>query len=296
MKVSVLLGGTSAERDVSLKTGKAVLNACLELGLDAYSVDFVGDYKSIINDLKNSDIVFNALHGTIGEDGTIQKWLEKNKLIYTGSNSESSRLCMDKNDSKSIVKQNNYRTPNWLFVEINDIIPKSFKYPCIVKPNAQGSTFGLSIANNEIELIDAIKLAGQFDDHILIEDYIIGREITIGILDHKALPIVEIIPDHNLYDYECKYNPGMSRYICPADIDSATEAQIKEDSEKIFKILGCSSYGRLDFLLDEKNNYYFLELNTLPGMTSTSLLPIAAKKAGKSFTQLVHDIIRISSE
>ena len=128
----------------------------------------------------------------------------------------------------------------------------------------------------------------------MIEKYIIGREITVGILDHKALPIVEIIPDHQLYDYECKYSPGMSQYLCPTDIESSKEKQIKEDSEKIFKLLGCNGYGRLDFLLDNKGRHFFLELNTLPGMTSTSLLPIAADKSGKSFTDLIGIIIGLS--
>ena len=299
MKVSVLMGGTSAERGVSLKTGKAVMNACLELGYEATPVDFNGDYSSILNDLKYSDIVFNALHGTVGEDGTIQSWLDENNIDYTGSGPNSSRLCMNKNESKKIVRKNNYLTPEWFAIDknyekITSETIKSIDFPCIVKPNAQGSTFGLSIVNDNNELIDAIKLAGKYDDTLLIEKYIIGREITVGILDHKALPIVEIIPDHQLYDYECKYSPGMSQYLCPTDIESSKEKQIKEDSEKIFKLLGCNGYGRLDFLLDKNGRHFFLELNTLPGMTSTSLLPIAADKSGKSFTDLIGIIIGLS--
>jgi D-alanine-D-alanine ligase len=206
---------------------------------------------------------------------------------------------MNKNESKKIVRKNNYLTPDWFAIDKNDEkitseTIKSIDFPCIVKPNAQGSTFGLSIVNDNNELIDAIKLAGEYDDTLLIEKYIIGREITVGILDHKALPIVEIIPDHQLYDYECKYSPGMSQYLCPTDIESSKEKQIKEDSEKIFKLLGCNGYGRLDFLLDKNGRYFFLELNTLPGMTSTSLLPIAADKSGKSFTDLIGIIIRLS--
>ena len=299
MKVSVLMGGTSSEREVSLKTGKAVINACLELGYETNSVDFNGQYDSILNDLKYSDIVFNALHGTVGEDGIIQSWLDENNINYTGSGSHSSKLCMNKNESKKIVRKNNYLTPDWFAIDKNDEkitseTIKSIDFPCIVKPNAQGSTFGLSIVNDNNEVVDAIKLAGEYDDTLLIEKYIIGREITVGILDHKALPIVEIIPDHQLYDYECKYSPGMSQYLCPTDIESSKEKQIKEDSEKIFKLLGCNGYGRLDFLLDKNGRHFFLELNTLPGMTSTSLLPIAADKSGKSFSDLVGIIIRLS--
>ena len=299
MKVSVLMGGTSAERSVSLKTGKAVINACRELGYETTSVDFNGGYGSILNDLKFSDIVFNALHGTIGEDGTIQSWLDENNINYTGSGSSSSKLCMSKNESKKIVRKNNHRTPNWFIIDNNealktDEIIKSIDFPCIVKPNAQGSTFGLSIVNEKNNLIEAIELAGQYDDSSLIEEYITGREITVGILGGEALPIVEIIPDHQLYDYECKYSPGMSQYLCPAEIAADKEKQIKVDSEKIFKILGCSGYGRIDYLLDENGKYFFLELNTLPGMTSTSLLPLAASKSGKSFKKLVDFIIRLN--
>ena len=300
MKVSVLMGGTSAERDVSLKSGEAVANACLELGYETVIVDFNGDYNSILNDLKSSNIVFNALHGTIGEDGTIQSWLDENNINYTGSGSRSSRLCMNKNESKKIILKNQYLTPSWSVVKnndekITDAIIESIDFPSIVKPNAQGSTFGLSIVNNKSELVEAIRLAGEYDDTILIEKYIIGREITIGILGNKALPIVEIIPEHQLYDYECKYSPGMSEYMCPANIEPLKEKQIKKDSENIFRLLGCSGYGRLDFLLDENGRYFFLELNTLPGLTSTSLLPIAAEKSGKSFTELVDTIINLSA-
>ena len=299
MKVSVLMGGISAERAVSLKTGKAVINACLELGHETTPVDFSGNYSSILNDLKYSDIVFNALHGTVGEDGTIQSWLDENNINYTGSGSRSSKLCMNKNESKRIVSKNNYLTPGWSVIDndggqVSGDIIKSIDFPCIVKPNAQGSTFGLSIVNDNNELMEAIKFAGRYDDTSLIEEYIIGREITVGILGDKALPIIEIFPNHELYDFECKYSPGMSTYLCPAEISSDREKQIKGDSEKIFKLLGCSGYGRLDFLLDEHGRHFFLELNTLPGMTSTSLLPIAADQSGKSFTELVDIIIRLS--
>ena len=300
MKVSVLMGGTSAERGVSLKTGKAVMNACLELGYEATPVDFNGDYSSILNDLKYSDIVFNALHGTVGEDGTIQSWLDENNISYTGSDSNSSKLCMNKNESKKIVSKKNHLTPSWSFIDNNDLelvdeAIKSVQFPCIVKPNSQGSTFGLSIVHNYNELLKAIRLSGKYDNASLIEEYIIGREITVGILGGRALPIVEIIPDHQLYDYECKYEPGMSQYVCPAEIGFNKGKKIMEDSEKIFKLLGCDGYGRLDFLLDQNGAYFFLEINTLPGMTSTSLLPIAARKAGKSFVQLVDDIINLSN-
>ena len=293
MKVSVLMGGISAERDVSLKTGEAAIKACRELEHATTPTELTDDYNSLLPSLKHADIVFNALHGTVGEDGTIQSWLDKNSIIYTGSDSYSSRLCMNKDQSKRLVKNNNLLTPDWLLTDENAELD-SIDFPCIVKPNKQGSTFGLSMVEKERDLAKAVNFARKYDNEVLIENYIEGREITVGILDKKALPIVEIIPKHVLYDYECKYSPGMSKYSCPADIDESTTNKIKKDSEEIFEVLGCSGYGRLDFILDSKGNYYFLELNTLPGMTATSLLPIAAKESGLSFNQLISNIIEIS--
>ena len=293
MIVSVLMGGSSAEREVSIKTGNAVLNACEELGYKTLSVDFYNDYKSELATLKNSDIVFNALHGTTGEDGTIQSWLEENNIIFTGSGSYSSKLCMDKNKSKKIVRENNFLTPDWVIIRNVDELAQ-MKFPCIVKPNAQGSTFGLSMVKEENVLNDALRLAFKYDREVLIENYIKGREITVGILNGEPLPIVEIIPNHSIYDYECKYSPGMSKYVCPAKIDKSLENKIKKDSLEIFNALKCRGYGRLDFILDENGLYYFLELNTLPGMTSTSLLPIAGDKHGLIFRDLVNKIIQIS--
>ena len=293
MKVSVLMGGISAERDVSLKTGEAVIKACRELEHATTPTELTDDYNSLLPSLKHADIVFNALHGTVGEDGTIQSWLDKNSIIYTGSDSYSSRLCMNKDQSKRLVKNNNLLTPDWLLTDENAELD-SIDFPCIVKPNKQGSTFGLSMVEKERDLAKAVNFARKYDNEVLIENYIEGREITVGILDKKALPIVEIIPKHVLYDYECKYSPGMSKYSCPADIDESTTNKIKKDSEEIFEVLGCNGYGRLDFILDSKGNYYFLELNTLPGMTATSLLPIAAKESGLSFNQLISNIIEIS--
>ncbi len=293
MKVSVLMGGSSAERNVSIKTGRAVIKACDELGHKAIPIEFYDDYQSTLTRLKESDIVFNALHGTTGEDGTIQLWLEENNISFTGSDSHSSRLCMDKVKSKKIVKDHNYLTPNWLLLNKENEL-NQFDFPCIVKPNAQGSTFGLSMVEHNDAIQNAINLAFKYDNEVLIEDYIHGREITVGILDGNPLPIVEIIPEHSLYDYECKYSPGMSKYVCPAKLDKPLENIIKKDSLDIFNVLNCYGYGRLDYILDDEGRYYFLELNTLPGMTSTSLLPIAAKKQGIMFKELINTIIKVS--
>ena len=292
MKVAVILGGLSFERDVSIKTGEAVVKACKDNNYDVQAVMIDKDYKKFLPVLKKVDIVFNALHGTLGEDGTIQRWLEENNIQFTGSDSISSSLCMNKKKCKKILKSNDFLTPDWL--EVNELarVDKSF-LPCIVKPNAQGSTFGLTLVQREEDLNQAILNSQKFDKNTLIEKYISGREITVGIVEKNALPIVEIFPKNKIYDYDCKYTLGMTKYKCPTNISYHLSEKIKEDSIKIFKLLGCRGYGRIDFIIDNYNNHHFLELNTLPGMTSTSLLPIAAKAFGMSFKDLVKKIIEL---
>lgn len=290
MKVAVILGGTSFERDVSLKTGKAVIKACKVNKYDVETVIIDENHKKFLPILKQADIVFNALHGTLGEDGTIQKWLEENNIKFTGSDSIASYLCMNKIECKKILKKNKFLTPKWVeFEKGSEITDVSF--PCIVKPNAQGSTFGLSYVEKAKDLIPAILNSQKFDKSILIEEYIHGKEITVGIIQERPLPIVEILPKNKIFDYKCKYTSGMSEYNCPAKINKGLSEKIMSDSVKIFKLLGCEGYGRIDFIIDKNENYYFLEINTLPGMTSTSLLPIAAKAQGLSFNELVKKII-----
>ena len=290
MKVAVILGGTSFERDASLKTGKAVVEACRVNNYDVEAVIINENHKKFLPILKEADIVFNALHGTFGEDGTIQKWLEENNIKFTGSDSIASSLCMNKIECKKILKKNKFLTPKWVEfkkgLEITDI-----SFPCIVKPNAQGSTFGLSYVEKTKDLMHAIMNSQKFDKSILIEEYIVGKEITVGIIQESPMPIVEILPKNKIYDYKCKYTAGMSEYKCPARIKKSLSEKIMSDSVKIFKLLGCKGYGRIDFIIDKNENYYFLEINTLPGMTSTSLLPIAAKAQGISFSELVKKIV-----
>ena len=199
---------------------------------------------------------------------------------------------MDKIKCKNILRDNNHSTPDWY--ELNDYnkMPQSF-LPCIVKPNAQGSTFGLSLVEKIGDLDRALSNSLNFDKDVLIEKYIDGREITVGILDGEALPIIEVFPSHEIYDYKCKYTPGMTKYICPANLSEDLKNKIMSDSLKIFELLNCKAYGRVDYIIDKNNNYYFLEINTLPGMTSTSLLPIAAKTANISFNNLVKTIIEL---
>ena len=290
MKVAVILGGASFERGVSLKTGKAVIEACKKSNYDVQAVVIGQNYKKALPLIKDADIVFNALHGTVGEDGTIQKWLEANNIKFTGSDSFSSSLCMNKVECKKIIKKNNFLTPDWaVFEESLDIMDISL--PCIVKPNAQGSTFGLAFVEEHKDLKPAIDNSQKYDKCTLIEEYIVGKEITVGIIENSSLPIVEISPKNKIYDYKCKYTEGMSKYSCPANINDALSKQIMSDSIKIFNLLGCKGYGRIDFIIDKNDNYYFLEINTLPGLTSTSLLPVAAKTSGMTFNGLIRRII-----
>ena len=292
MKVAVIYGGLSAERDVSIKTGEAVLKACLENKYNTSAIMVNDKNDEVFDALKEFDIVFNALHGTFGEDGSVQSMLEDNGILFTGSGSDASKTCMDKIKCKNILRNNNYSTPDWFELSNYSEIPKSF-FPCIVKPNAQGSTFGLSLVDKKSDLNKAVSNSLKFDKDILIEEYISGREITVGILDGKALPVVEILPSHDIYDYKCKYTPGMTKYVCPATLGEDLKNRIMLDSLKIFELLNCRGYGRVDYIIDNNNNYYFLEINTLPGMTNTSLLPIAAKNADISFNKLVKIIIEL---
>jgi len=292
MKVAVIYGGLSAERDVSINTGGAVLKACLENNYNASGIIINDENDEIFDTLMEYDIVFNALHGTFGEDGSIQSLLENNDIPFTGSGSVSSKICMDKIKCKRILRKNNFSTPDWFDLNDYSEIPKSF-FPCIVKPNGQGSTFGLSLVEKMIDLDKAVANSLRFDKDVLFEKYIPGREITVGILDGKALPIVEILPSHKLYDYKCKYTPGMTKYICPANLNKDLKNKIMFDSLEIFNLLKCKGYGRVDYMIDENNNYYFLEINTLPGMTNTSLLPFSAKTANISFNKLVKIIIEL---
>ena len=293
MKIGVLLGGNSSEREVSLASGKAISAACKELGHDVLDLDPQFDMRSLVPDLLTVDLVFNGLHGGDGENGVVPGFLQSLGVKYTGSKTEASAICMDKRISKALVHRKNLLTPNWVSLDNNDPLSSvgDMVFPIVIKPNDQGSTIGLTIVNDESELDDAIKLARQFGNVVLIEEFIVGKEITVTVIGDKAYPIVEIVPSHGLYDYECKYNKGMTEYFCPANIDKDLTKAIQESALKIHKLLGCRHYSRVDFRLDKNGRAWFLELNTLPGMTETSLVPKAAKASGLSFPELIQTII-----
>ncbi len=326
-KIALLLGGTSPERAVSKSSGASIYNALKNLGYEtilidpAYGVnqpknrdDFFSeeDFVEISNRkvgecifskyFDEVDLAFLALHGKWGEDGAIQSLLEMRGINYTGSKVLPSAISMDKVMSKILFQHYNIPTPKWFAVHINEaadaaiakMITKNVGYPCVIKPNDQGSTVGLTICKKEDEVHAAIQLAHQFSEKALIEEYIPGHEITVAVLENKALPVLEIKPKHDLYDYECKYTSGMSEYIVPADIPQKAAKQIQEQALKAFYALGCEVYGRADFRVNNNYKPFCLEVNTLPGMTSTSLVPKMAKAVGISFEELIERIIKLS--
>lgn len=327
MRVLLLVGGTSPEREVSKSTGKSVYNALISLGhevvlLDpAYGIsqpleiedyfseeDFAEisneNYLDAINLIIPTEInvAFIALHGKYGEDGTIQSLLELKGIKYTGSKVLSSAIAMDKIMSKILFEEYNVPTPLYFHFkkgeftteEVNGKIVSQFNYPAVVKPNDQGSTVGLTICKTSEQLSEAIHLAFEYSDRILVEEYIPGREVTVAVLDDEALPVLEIRPKHGIYDYECKYTSGMSEYIVPAEIPEAISEKMKDIAVLACRSLRCEVYARADFRLSPDNKIYALEVNTLPGMTSLSLVPKMAKAVGISFEQLVEKIITLS--
>ena len=289
-KIAVLMGGPGEEKDVSLKSGQAIIKALNHNGYDVTSIILDTKLEKLVKELLSVDLVFLGLHGNIGENGTIQGFLDALGIIYTGSGPLSSAICMDKNISKIIAKNNGIMTPKWKLCD-TVIDDAKMNYPVIVKPNGQGSTVGLQIAHNESELKPALEYAFNYDNSVLVEEYIQGRELTVMLIDGKAQPVCEIIPSHEFYDYECKYTAGMSKYICPAEIDDNISNYVKKVSENLFDLLKCENYSRADFRMDDQNKFWFLEMNTLPGMTDTSLAPMSALAAGISFNELIDKIV-----
>lgn len=295
-KIGILTGGESSEREISLKTCEAVENACQDLGYNTVQLVLDGEANKLVQKLHGIDFVFIALHGGKGENGVMQGFLDSLDIPYNGSGVLASALGMEKSLTKQLARSFGIQTPDWkMFTDINEskkYIPNEF--PIVVKPSADGSTIGLSIVKNQAEIAEAVELADKFDGNILIENYIKGRELTVTIIGQKVFPIIEIIPRHKFYDYECKYEKGMSEYICPAELPMTLTDKIQNIALEVFNILQCSGYARADFLLDKDNNPWFLEINTLPGMTATSLVPKSAMIAGVSFNNLIQMIINES--
>lgn len=299
-KIAVLMGGNSGEREISLLSGNGVLTALKNQGFNAEKFD---PAEQNLHDLKNFDMAFIALHGRHGEDGSIQGALEFLGVPYTGPNVMTSAIGMDKHRTKLIWKACGLSTPDSLTFDKNhqfqtqeyqQIIDK-LSLPLFVKPATEGSSIGISKVHTLEELKPAIDTAFEHDDLIIIEQAILGGgEYSIGILGDLALPIIKIVPKNEFYDYEAKYNRDDTEYLCPApDFSEEQVAKISAEAVKAFKALGGSGWGRIDFLCDSDKNHYFLEINTSPGMTSHSLVPMEAKQIGISYEQLVIKILEL---
>jgi D-alanine-D-alanine ligase len=295
MKIGVLMGGLSREREISLKTGTAILKALHEKGYDAHSMDVGHDIAEALIREK-IECAFIALHGRFGEDGAIQGMLELMRIPYTGSGVLASALAMDKIVSKKIFLCEKIPTPPYeVFhrreIEKNSKRGISLPLPVVVKPAREGSTIGISVVRKEEEFLPALKQAGECDEEILVEEFMKGKEITVGILDETPLPIIEIAPRSGFYDYRSKYTKGETQYIIPARLPEEKYLQAQEVSLKAFKALGCSGCVRVDVMTDEDGNPFVIDVNTMPGMTETSLVPQAARHAGISFGDLAERIL-----
>ena len=337
MKIVVLAGGYSPERDVSLSSGALIANSLLnsdnevmllDLYLGSNNKEFPAIYKTknnkekfyheikreepdleklkkesgngevligtdVLEICKEADVVFMALHGGIGENGKLQALFDIYGINYTGSGAIGSMLAMDKNLAKIIMKENNIKTPNWILIEGNkELDLENIKFPCVVKPIGCGSSVGVSIVKTKDELKKAIDLAKAYESSIIIEDFIKGREFSVGIFDNKALPPIEIEPKDEFYNYKNKYQAGATIETCPANISKEITEKMQKKALKTHNSLRLGYYSRIDFILDENNECYCLEANTLPGMTPTSLLPQEANAIGINYDQLCDKIIK----
>lgn len=338
MKIVVLAGGLSTERDVSFVSGMQVYKALKRKGHDAILMDvFLGydagitedifekDYDwaadigaisdndpdiakvkalrkdqsdnffgpNVIDLCQQADIVFLALHGENGEDGKIQAAFDLLGIKYTGTGYKSSALAIDKEITKQLFVRNNIPTPKDL-LEGTDGNASALEYPCVVKVCCGGSSVGVYIVRNEAEYKEAVSQSGKYEGRIIVERYIKGREFSVGVVDGKALPIIEIAPIKGFYDYKNKYQAGSAIETCPANIDETTAKVMGQVAERVVEALGIETYARMDFMMDAQNHFYCLEANTLPGMTPTSLLPQEAAAVGISFDDLCEWIIEIS--
>jgi D-alanine-D-alanine ligase len=328
MKVALLMGGRSAEREISLRTGRGIALALRTLGHEVTAVDAADgrllpageeeraalppeagpDLAALsvhpvanAEAINQSEVVFLALHGGAGEDGTLQALLELSGRPYTGSGVLASALAMNKAMAKRIFEHEEIPTPRWVLLSSMESEPAvaaaaAGGYPLVVKPNEQGSTVGLTVVTRPGDLPDAIRLALEYGPEVLIEQYIPGRELTVALVGDEVLPIVEIRPKGGHYDYEAKYTAGMSEYFCPADLPEPLAARIRDLGSRAAKALGCQGVVRTDFRLSPAGAPYCLEVNTIPGMTPTSLVPMAARARGMSYDQLVSRMLELAVE
>ena len=329
MKITVLLGGDSPERDVSLASAMGIVEALRSRGHDAEALDPAGQsgtdaVEAHISEappselpalppeealdwlrsplLREADAVFVGLHGGAGEDGTVQALLESVQVSYTGTGVLGSALSMNKDRSKALFNEAGVQTAEHLLAQAGsgasliEEVGQLFGFPVVVKPNNQGSSVGFSFVKEPGQLIEAVEKAAFYSSDVLVERYIAGREITVAILDGKPLPVVEIVPEGGFYDYKRKYTKGTSRYVVPAEIDSGIAERVKREALLAYHSISCRDYARADFRMDESGEPYCLEVNTLPGMTGLSLVPMAASAAGIDFEELVESICLMAYE
>ena len=330
MKIAVLMGGTSAEREVSLASGQGIVKALRERGHEVWTVDTARGYVpperegdllpegvhaappgelegaldpiqlSEIEQIRGADVAFLALHGGAGEDGTIQALLDLMGVRYTGSGPLGSGIAMDKDVSKRLFRDAQVPTLPWRVARAPefrydpDTIEDLIGLPLIVKPSKQGSSVGITVVTDGDQLAPAVDEAKKYDSEVMIERYAKGRELTVGILGDQALPPVEIRPKKGIYDYHSKYTPGMTEYFCPAPLEEEIVAQMQAYALRAFRVLKLRGYARIDFIL-AREQLFCLEANTLPGMTATSLLPKAAAAAGIDYPELCERIVRLAT-
>jgi D-alanine-D-alanine ligase len=301
-KVAVLKGGSSLERQVSLRSGARIADALRESGHEVVEIDVDAQLVTRLGEVA-PDAVFIALHGRGGEDGTVQELMEILGLPYTGCGVHASIQCMDKAVTKLVLQKGGVPTPR--FVTFNDTafrnlgaadalgsVEKSLGFPVVVKPARQGSALGIKFAASQEELPDALVSAFSYDDRVLIEQFIDGREVAVSVLDGEALPAVEAVPNsQDFYDFESRYEIGKTDFVCPADFDDEQAARLAEIAEQVYELLSCHGFARVDFMVPEHGEPQVLEVNSIPGLTQTSLMPMAAEASGISFEELTERLL-----
>lgn len=297
-RVGVLAGGPSSEREISLRSGRAVYNALVQAGVDAILLDVGSDMAETIR-ASGVDVAFIALHGRFGEDGTVQRLLEDMRVPYTGSGAESSSIAIDKIASKEVFIRAGLPVPKYIALgrgrsALGDTA--ALGLPIVVKPYLEGSSIGLSVVRRREDLPAALETAFAHGAKVLIEEYIDGRELTVGVLDDAPLPVIEIVPKEKVYDYKAKYSDPDTQYLVPAPLDEATSRRAQELGVRAHRALGCRCFSRVDMMLDRSGGLYILEANTIPGMTERSLLPKAAKAAGLDFEKLCIKLVEDALE
>ena len=295
-KVAVLMGGTAAEREVSLRSGHAVYQALIRQGIDALAIDVTSGPLDALSGV-SVDRVFNIIHGRGGEDGVMQAVLEVLKLPYTGSGVLASALSMDKLRTKLCWQGMGLKTPKWFLLMSEQDIDAcigNLGFPVIVKPAQEGSSIGMSKANNRAELVDALQLAQQFGCDVYAEQWISGKEYTVAVLQDQALPVIRLETPNVFYDFDAKYRANTTQYHCPCGLSAVRERELQELAVAACQGLKVQGWARVDVFIDDQDSPQLIEVNTVPGMTDHSLVPMAAKAAGISFDELVWRILETS--